>query len=61
MTIEHGLFYVAEAAVYLRYSSGTIYKLIHANTLKAVKRGRCYLVLKKSLDDYIDANLYVKD
>lgn len=61
MTIEPALYNVVEAAYYLHYSSGTIYKLIQAGKLKVIKRGRCYLVLKKSLDDYIDANLYVKD
>ncbi|WP_196601171.1 helix-turn-helix domain-containing protein [Pectinatus frisingensis] len=58
MIIEPALYTVAEAAVYLRYSAGKIYTMIHAKEIKAAKRGRSYLILKTSLDDYLNTHVF---
>ncbi|WP_196591323.1 helix-turn-helix domain-containing protein, partial [Pectinatus frisingensis] len=52
------LYTVAEAAVYLRYSAGKIYNMIHDKEIKAAKRGRSYLILKTSLDDYLNNHMF---
>lgn len=61
MIIEPALYTVAESAAYLRYSSGKIYAMIHAKELKVSKRGRNYLVLRSSLDDYLHAHVFNGD
>ena len=53
MEIQSNLLTVAEAAVYLRYSSATIYTLIRHGKIKSLKRGKCYLILRSSLDAYL--------
>ena len=58
MIIEPALYTVAEAAVYLRYSAGKIYTMIHAKEIKTAKRGKCYLILKTSLDDYLSTHMF---
>ena len=45
---------VSETAVMLRYSSSTIYVLIHSGKLKAMKRGKIYFIAKSSIQDYIN-------
>lgn len=57
MLFETALLTTAEAAVYLRYSSATIYALIHNRKIQFIKRGKNYLVLRASLDAYINGNL----
>jgi excisionase family DNA binding protein len=48
---------VSEAAVMLRYSSSSIYSLIHSGKLKAVKRGRSYFIAKSSIEEYLATTL----
>ena len=48
---------VTEAAVYLRYSSSKIYKLLEKRELQFTRRGRIYLIHINSLNDYIAAHL----
>ncbi|SEJ95915.1 DNA binding domain-containing protein, excisionase family [Propionispira arboris] len=60
MLFETALLPSAEAAVYLRYSSSIIYALIRNKKIQFIKRGKNYLVLRASLDDYITGNLYNK-
>lgn len=57
MLFETALLTTAEAAVYLRYSSATIYALIRNKKIQFIKRGKNYLVLRASLDAYINENL----
>lgn len=57
MLFETALLTTAEAAVYLRYSSATIYALIRNKKIQFIKRGKNYLVLRASLDAYINGNL----
>lgn len=57
MLFETALLTPAEAAVYLRYSSSTIYALICHKKIQFIKRGKNYLVLRASLDAYINENL----
>jgi excisionase family DNA binding protein len=53
MLLEPVLLTTAEAAVYLRYSSATIYALIHKGKLNVLKRGKCYYIPRSSLDAYL--------
>ena len=48
---------VTEAAVYLRYSSSKIYKLLQKEELQFIKRGKIYLIHVNSLNDYITTHL----
>lgn len=57
MIHDSALLTTAEAAVYLRYSASTIYLLIHKKEIQAIKRGKSYLVLRTSLDNYIKVHL----
>ena len=57
MTHPSPLLTVTEAAVYLRYSSSKIYKLLEKRELQFTRRGRIYLVHINSLNDYIAAHL----
>ena len=56
MTHPSPLLTVTEAAVYLRYSSSKIYKLLEKKELQFLKRGKSYLIHVNSLDDYITAH-----
>lgn len=60
MEIQSNLYTTAEAAVYLRCSSATIYALIRHDKIEALKRGRCYLILRSSLDDYLEVGFNYK-
>ena len=60
MLFETALLTPAEAAVYLRYSSSTIYAQIRNKKIQFIKRGKNYLILRHSLDAYINGNLYNK-
>ena len=57
MTHISPLLTVTEAAVYLRYSSSKIYKLLEKRELQFTRRGRIYLIHINSLNDYIAAHL----
>ena len=57
MTHSSPLLTVTEAAVYLRYSSSKIYKLLEKRELQFTRRGRIYLIHINSLNDYIAAHL----
>ncbi|MGL6014619.1 MAG: helix-turn-helix domain-containing protein [Selenomonadaceae bacterium] len=57
MTHPSPLLTVTEAAVYLRYSSSKIYKLLEKRELQFTRRGRIYLIHINSLNDYIAAHL----
>ena len=57
MTHPSPLLTVTEAAVYLRYSSSKIYKLLEKRELQFTRRGRIYLIHINSLNDYIGAHL----
>ena len=57
MTHPSPLLTVTEAAVYLRYSSSKIYKLLEKRELQFTRRGKIYLIHINSLNDYIAAHL----
>ena len=44
---------VKEAAEKLGYSRANVMKLIHAGKLKAVRRGRAYLILPADIDTFV--------
>lgn len=57
MLHESPLLTVSEAAVYLRYSSSKIYKLLEKRELEFTRHGKTYLIYINSLNDYIAAHL----
>lgn len=46
---------VAEVAALMRVSRMTVYRLVHAGTLPAVRVGRSYRVPERAAHDYLDA------
>ena len=44
---------VAEVAEVMRVSKMTVYRLVHAGTLPAVRVGRSYRVPRSAIDDYL--------
>jgi excisionase family DNA binding protein len=49
---------VAEVAAVIRVSKMTVYRLVHAGTLPAVRVGRSFRVPEQAVDDYL-RNAYV--
>ena len=45
---------VAEVATVMRVSKMTVYRLVHAGTLPAVRVGRSFRVPEKAVHDYLD-------
>ena len=45
---------VAEVASVMRVSKMTVYRLVHAGTLPAVRVGRSFRVPEKAVHDYLD-------
>ena len=45
---------VAEVAAMMRVSKMTVYRLVHAGTLPAVRVGRSFRVPEKAVHDYLD-------
>ena len=45
---------VAEVASVMRVSKMTVYRLVHAGTLPAVRVGRSFRVHEKAVHDYLD-------
>jgi excisionase family DNA binding protein len=45
---------VAEVAALMRVSKMTVYRLVHAGTLPAVRVGRSFRVPEKAVHDYLD-------
>ena len=45
---------VAEVAAVMRVSKMTVYRLVHAGTLPAVRGGRSFRVPEKAVHDYLD-------
>jgi excisionase family DNA binding protein len=45
---------VAEVAAVMRVSKMTVYRLVHAGTLPAVRVGRSFRVPEKAVHDYLD-------
>ncbi len=44
---------VAEVAAHMRVSKMTVYRMVHAAELPAVRVGRSFRVPEKALDDYL--------
>lgn len=49
---------VAEVAEIMRVSKMTVYRLVHAGELPAVRVGRSFRVNEKAVSDYLDASTY---
>ena len=45
---------VAEVAAIMRVSKMTVYRLVHAGTLPAVRVGRSFRVPEQAVHDYLD-------
>ena len=45
---------VAEVAAMMRVSKMTVYRLVHAGTLPAVRVGRSFRVPEQAVHDYLD-------
>jgi excisionase family DNA binding protein len=45
---------IAEVAAAMRVSKMTVYRLVHAGTLPAVRVGRSFRVPEKAVHDYLD-------
>ena len=45
---------VAEVAAVMRVSKMTVYRLVHAGTLPAVRVGRSFRVPEQAVHDYLD-------
>ena len=45
---------VAEVATIMRVSKMTVYRLVHAGTLPAVRVGRSFRVPEQAVHDYLD-------
>jgi excisionase family DNA binding protein len=46
---------VAEVATAMRVSKMTVYRLVHAGDLPAIRVGRSFRVPEKAVHDYLDA------
>ncbi len=46
---------VAEVAAVMRVSKMTVYRLVHAGDLPAIRVGRSFRVPEKAVHDYLDA------
>jgi excisionase family DNA binding protein len=46
---------VAEVAAMLRVSKMTVYRLVHAGSLTAVRVGRSFRVPQRAVDEYLEA------
>ncbi|EEI28166.1 MULTISPECIES: helix-turn-helix domain-containing protein [Corynebacterium] len=49
---------VAEVAEIMRVSKMTVYRLVHAGELPAVRVGRSFRVNEKAVSDYLEASTY---
>src|SRR5213080_3605186 len=49
---------VAEVAAMMRVSKMTVYRLVHAGELSAVRVGRSFRVLESDVDDYLRKSFY---
>ncbi len=49
---------VAEVAEIMRVSKMTVYRLVHAGELPAVRVGRSFRVHEKAVNDYLDSSFY---
>lgn len=49
---------VAEVAEIMRVSKMTVYRLVHAGDLPAVRVGRSFRVHEKAVNDYLDSSYY---
>lgn len=49
---------VAEVAEIMRVSKMTVYRLVHAGDLPAVRVGRSFRVHEKAVTDYLDSSYY---
>lgn len=49
---------VAEVAEMMRVSKMTVYRLVHAGDLPAVRVGRSFRVHEKSVSDYLSNSVY---
>jgi len=48
---------VAEVAAIMRVSKMTVYRLVHAGDIPAVRVGRSYRVPEQAVDDYLRGSL----
>lgn len=48
---------VAEVAAIMRVSKMTVYRLVHAGDISAVRVGRSYRVPEQAVDDYLRGSL----
>ncbi|SDM07895.1 DNA binding domain-containing protein, excisionase family [Corynebacterium mycetoides] len=56
---EQGKFLtVAEVAEIMRVSKMTVYRLVHAGDLPAVRVGRSFRVNERAVRDYLDSSVY---
>lgn len=56
---EKGTFLtVAEVAEIMRVSKMTVYRLVHAGELPAVRVGRSFRVHETAVNEYLDASFY---
>lgn len=49
---------VAEVAEMMRVSKMTVYRLVHAGDLPAVRVGRSFRVHEKAVSEYLDNSIY---
>ena len=49
---------VAEVAEIMRVSKMTVYRLVHAGDLPAVRVGRSFRVHEKAVNDYLDSSYH---
>ncbi|QPK83465.1 helix-turn-helix domain-containing protein [Corynebacterium qintianiae] len=49
---------VAEVAEIMRVSKMTVYRLVHAGDLPAVRVGRSFRVNERAVSEYLDSSVY---
>ncbi|AWT25338.1 MULTISPECIES: helix-turn-helix domain-containing protein [Corynebacterium] len=52
---------VAEVADLMRVSKMTVYRLVHAGELPAVRVGRSFRVHEQAVEDYLGSSIYNAD
>ena len=59
---EKGTFLtIAEVAEIMRVSKMTVYRLVHAGEMPAVRVGRSFRVHESAVNEYLDCLLYTSD
>ena len=49
---------IAEVAEIMRVSKMTVYRLVHAGEMPAVRVGRCFRVHESAVHEYLEASVY---